>query len=104
MTFRYARDKWVKKIIGFDAFGDFPMEGLNREDDLSFASTHDDESGGAGITKKVLSGILSGKGFSNWSYLKAMWPILCQSMQKERLWTYIIITFRYDVYEPTKSH
>ena len=51
-----------RKIIGFDAFGNFPDEGLTRQDDIDFANSHDDDSGGPGISKERLTALLKVKG------------------------------------------
>ena len=66
-TFRHMIETTEsRKIIGFDAFGSFPSEGLSRIDDLEFAATHDNESGGAAISVKTLRQFLDQKGFTNY--------------------------------------
>ena len=51
--------KTKKRIFGFDAFGNFPISGL--EDDIKFAKKHDKQIG-LGISKKLLSNNLKNSG------------------------------------------
>ena len=70
-TFRHILETAEsRKIIGFDAFGDFPMGGLERSDDVDFASTHDGKSGGAGISDQDLAGVFRAKCFMNFDLVK----------------------------------
>lgn len=69
-TFRHMLEtNESRQIIGFDAFGSFPSEGLSRKDDLDFAATHDSESGGPGIAVETLSRHLDQKGFGNYQLI-----------------------------------
>lgn len=104
MTFRHALETdESRKVIGFDAFGQFPTKGLVRADDLSFASTHDNDSGGPGIDKEMLSTRLSEKGFTNFELIKGN---VAESLHEyfmahdyERI---SLLHLDMDVYEPTK--
>ena len=103
MTFRHALETAEsRKVIGFDAFGDFPLEGLSRGDDLSFASTHDDESGGAGIAKEMLASFLTQKHFTNFDLIKGnvadTLPKYFKTHEHERI---SLLHLDMDVYEPT---
>lgn len=70
-TFRHVLETAEsRKIIGFDAFGDFPSDGLSRPDDIDFATTHDDQSGGPGISTEELSKLLTAKGFGNFELVR----------------------------------
>lgn len=70
-TFRHALETAEsRKIIGFDAFGDFPTNGLTRSDDMEFAATHDEKSGGGGISDRDLTVIFNTKGFENFDLVK----------------------------------
>jgi hypothetical protein len=70
-TFRHAMETAeARKIIGFDAFGEFPNSGLVRADDIGFATTHDDKSGGAGISDLDLAEVFQSKGFGNFEFVK----------------------------------
>ena len=104
MTFRYVLEtSESRKVIGFDAFGDFPIEGLTRADDVSFASTHDDESGGPGISKEMLETCLSQKGFTNFELIKGdvanSLPEYFMTHDYERI---SLLHLDMDVYKPTK--
>ena len=104
MTFRHTLETAEsRKVIGFDAFGDFPTKGLVRGDDLSFAATHDDESGGAGISKEMLADSLSQKGFTNFELVKGdvtnSLPEYFKAHDYERI---SLLHLDMDVYEPTK--
>lgn len=53
-----------RKLVGFDAFGSFPREGLALDSDLSFIESFE-EAGGDGLTREEVGGLLAGKGFTN---------------------------------------
>ncbi|MCB2074519.1 MAG: class I SAM-dependent methyltransferase [Novosphingobium sp.] len=53
-----------RKIVGFDAFGSFPRDGLALDSDLSFIDRFE-EAGGDGLTQEEVSILLDDKGFSN---------------------------------------
>ena len=104
LTFRHALETAEsRKVIGFDSFGDFPTEGLVRGDDLSFATTHDDESGGPGIDKEKLADLLFQKGFTNFELIKGnvanSLPEYFKLHDYERI---SLLHLDMDVYEPTK--
>lgn len=70
-TFRHVLEtQESRKIIGFDAFGDFPSDGLSRDDDIDFAATHDEQSGGPGISPEELGKLLAAKGFGNFELVR----------------------------------
>lgn len=70
-TFRHALEtQESRKIIGFDAFGDFPSTGLSRPDDIDFAATHDEQSGGPGISPEELTTLMTAKGFGNFELIR----------------------------------
>lgn len=105
MTFRHVLETpESRKVIGFDIFGDFPLEGLSRDDDLSFASTHDDKSGGAGISKENLASFLTQKHFTNFELIKGnvadTLPKYFKIHEHERI---SLLHLDMDVYEPTKK-
>lgn len=69
-TFRHCLETpESRKIIGFDAFGDFPTAHLSRNDDIDFAATHDLQSGGPGISQVELSSLLEAKGIGNFDLI-----------------------------------
>ena len=69
-TFRDALENdHSRKIVGFDAFGEFPTEGLNVEDDRKFV-THFENAGGFGLSEVELKDLLDNKGFENFDLVK----------------------------------
>jgi hypothetical protein len=53
-----------RKLVGFDAFGNFPRDGLALESDHSFIARFED-AGGDGLTRAEVAELLAAKGFSN---------------------------------------
>jgi hypothetical protein len=104
-TFRHALEtQESRKIIGFDAFGDFPQDGLIRADDVDFAETHDDQSGGPGISVKKLTEFLGAKGFGNFeliqgNVLETISPYFA-AHDYEKI---ALLHLDMDVYAPTKA-
>ncbi len=69
-TFRDSLENdFSRKIIGFDAFGEFPTDGLKVEDDLKFVERFE-QAGGHGLSREELHGLLVSKGFENFSLVK----------------------------------
>lgn len=60
----YLENATSRPIIGFDAFGHFPQEQLQTEDDRAFAERFEGSSG-VGILPDTLNDCLSDKGFGN---------------------------------------
>jgi len=64
-TFRDALENdYSRKIVGFDAFGRFPTDGLKVDDDLTFIEKFEG-AGGHGLSKDEVSALLEVKGFEN---------------------------------------
>lgn len=59
---------FARKIIGFDAFGDFPLEKLETSEDLDFVKNFE-AAGGAGLSAVEVENILSNKGFDNFELI-----------------------------------
>ena len=69
-TFRDALENdYSRKIIGFDAFGSFPISNLKVKDDLNFVEKFED-AGGHGLSDNEISNILNSKGFENFNLVK----------------------------------
>ena len=69
-TYRDALENdYSRKIVGFDAFGEFPTEGLNVKDDLEFIDTFE-TTGGYGLDIEEVSTLLNLKGFKNFQLIK----------------------------------
>jgi hypothetical protein len=64
-TFRSTLENdFSRKIVGFDAFGKFPVDKLSMKEDLDFIDVFEGE-GGEGLRKSELAGILEEKNFKN---------------------------------------
>lgn len=69
-TFRDALENdYSRKIVGFDAFGEFPTENLKVEEDLAFIEKFEG-AGGYGLKADEVDDILSKKGFGNFELVK----------------------------------
>ena len=69
-TFRDALENdYSRKIVGFDAFGAFPISNLEIQDDLDFIEQFEN-AGGHGLSDDEIEDILSSKGFENFSLIK----------------------------------
>ena len=69
-TFRDALENdYSRKIVGFDAFGEFPTSNLKVQDDLSFIEKFEG-AGGYGLSEEEVTDVLSSKGFENFNLVK----------------------------------
>lgn len=69
-TFRDALENdFSRKIVGFDAFGEFPTDRLKVEDDLKFVERFEN-AGGNGLSEDDLRDILERKSFQNIDLIK----------------------------------
>ena len=69
-TFRDALENdYSRKVVGFDAFGEFPKDNLEVEDDLAFIERFED-AGGHGLNEDEVKNVLSTKGFKNFELVK----------------------------------
>ena len=69
-TFRDALENdYSRKIVGFDAFGEFPTDNLEVADDLAFIERFD-SAGGLGLKDSEVEDILLTKGFENFELVK----------------------------------
>tara|TARA_B110000977_G_scaffold164757_1_gene211499 strand:+ start:110 stop:787 length:678 start_codon:yes stop_codon:yes gene_type:complete len=69
-TFRDTLENdFSRKIVGFDAFGEFPTSDLKAQDDLSFIEKFEG-AGGPGLSKEEVADVLSSKGFENFNLVK----------------------------------
>ena len=69
-TFRgVLENEYSRKIIGFDAFGQFPTDNLESDDDLSFIDGFE-AAGGAGLERSEMQGVLDLKKFGNVELVK----------------------------------
>ncbi len=69
-TFRDALENdFSRKIVGFDAFGEFPTDNLEVKDDLDFIEKFE-STAGQGLSKEEVDGVLASKGFENFELVK----------------------------------
>ena len=69
-TFRDALENDLsRKVVGFDAFGEFPTDKLKMKDDINFIEEFKYD-GGNGLNKEELTEILTSKGFENFNLIK----------------------------------
>jgi hypothetical protein len=102
-TFRHAMETAEsRKIISFDAFGDFPSSGLDRKDDIDFATTHDQQSGGPGISAAKLTALFEAKGFRNFELVPGdVNNTLKKYFEKNAYEKIALLHLDMDVYAPT---
>ena len=91
-----------RKIFGFDAFGQFPREGVESNADQSFIDRFQ-SAGGAGISKEDLEAAFAFKGFSNIELVKGdVFTTIPAALEKEPQLRIALLHLDMDVYEPTR--
>ena len=101
LTFRdLLLKKKIKKIYGFDPFGKFPKQKIQK--DQKFATQHD-KGTGLGISEKKLKTYLIKKKFKNFSLIKGdILKTLPKFLNKNKKLKISFLHLDMDVYEPTK--
>ena len=90
-----------RKVIGFDAFGEFPHD-LESENDKKFVAQFEG-AGGFGISKKELEEHLERKGFSNFELIKGdILQTLPHFLENNPALKIALLHIDVDVYEPSK--
>ena len=104
-TFRHLLEtQESRKLIGFDAFGNFPEHGLSREADVEFAATHDELAGGPGIARDDLRRLLGAKGFGNFDLVEGnVLETLIEYFSANEHERIALLHLDMDVYEPTMA-
>lgn len=102
-SFRHALEsEKSRRILGFDAFGKFPLNQHNLESDKGFIEKFE-TAGGEGIIKSDLEKVLAAKGFGNVDLVEGdifdTLPIFLKENPSSR---FSLIHFDLDVYAPTK--
>lgn len=102
-TFRNALEcDDSRKIIGFDAFGKFPTEQLNVDEDIDFIERFEN-AGGDGLDVSEVEQILVQKGFSNIELRKGnVFDTLPQFLQDNPELRIALLHLDMDVKEPTE--
>ncbi len=101
-TFRNALENdFSRKIIGFDAFGKFPREGLSLTFDKDFISAFED-AGGDGLSLAEAEMLLARKGFENISLSQGnVFETLPAYLEKYPATRIAFLHLDMDVKEPT---
>ena len=101
-TYRDALENdFSRKIVGFDAFGEFPTNGVKLADDLEFIERFEG-AGGHGLDKDEIASVLTNKGFGNFELVKGnvfdTLPLYLERHPETRL---AFLHLDMDVKEPT---
>ena len=101
-TFRRALENdFSRKIVGFDAFGKFPTDNLEHDDDAEFIESFEN-TGGDGLSQDEVEAILRGKEFANVDLWKGNIFDTVPSYLKQNPQTRIaLLHLDMDVEEPT---
>ena len=90
-----------RKLIGFDAFGGFPVSGT--AEDVEFINQFETQSG-VGIDEKEMDYALKAKGFSNYELIKGnILETLPEYIKKTPQLKIALLHIDVDVYEPAKK-
>ncbi|MTI43562.1 macrocin-O-methyltransferase TylF [Roseibium hamelinense] len=101
-TFRDALENdFSRKIVGFDAFGEFPTDGLQVEDDLKFIKEFEGK-GGHGLAIEELKALLEDKSFENFELVRGnVFDTLPAYLEKHPETRLAFLHLDMDVKEPT---
>lgn len=91
----------ARRLIGFDAFGEFPTTSESLQESLDFAKEHDSEAG-LGISKKELTELLREKGIGNFQlHAGDVFDTLPAYLAENDHQKLALLHLDMDVYEPT---
>ena len=101
-TFReLIENESSRKIVGFDAFGSFPREGLSKDEDLAFIEKFE-QAGGDGLSEEEVESVLERKGFGNFALQKGdIFESLPSYLKKFPATRISLLHLDLDVKEPT---
>jgi hypothetical protein len=101
-TFRYGlENSYSRRIVGFDAFGRFPREGLTQESDNRFIEEFE-SAGGAGLGLDEVQRVLDRKGYSNIQLVKGnVFETLPTFIERHPETRIALLHLDMDVREPT---
>lgn len=101
-TFRdLLENDYSRKIIGFDAFGEFPIKGLKEEDDLKFIKSFETEAGD-GLKENEILSLVKNKGFENIELVKGnIFDTIPKFLKKNPETRLSFLHLDLDVKEPT---
>ena len=101
-TFRDALENDLsRKIVGFDAFGEFPTDNLAVSDDLEFVEKFE-AAGGHALDENQVHRVLSSKGFDNFFLVKGnVFDTLPKYLEENPETRIALLHLDMDVKEPT---
>lgn len=102
-TFRDALENdYSRKIVGFDAFGEFPTNNLEVQDDLKFIKKFE-VAGGHGLSEEEVADVMHSKGFENFILVKGnVFDTLPKYLSDNPETRLAILHLDMDVKEPTE--
>jgi hypothetical protein len=102
-TFRHLLEaERSRKIIGFDAFGEFPRNEGNTDSDYGFIDQFE-RAGGDGLSLQETLDVIQGKGFTNVELIKGdILETLPKFLAEHPEYRFAALHFDMDVYSPTK--
>ena len=90
-----------RKILGFDAFGEFPTNKIKVQDDLAFIEKFED-AGGHGLGEEEVENVLLSKGFENFKLMKGnVFDTIPEYLSKNPETRLALLHLDLDVKEPT---
>lgn len=90
-----------RQLIGFDAFGSFPRDGITSAADQNFIE-HFETAGGEGISRRDLEGLLDAKGFTNTELVEGnIFDTVPRFLAERPAAKIALLHLDLDVYEPT---
>ncbi|WP_010543684.1 TylF/MycF/NovP-related O-methyltransferase [Sphingomonas elodea] len=105
MRFASFRDilenAYSRPLIGFDAFGSFPREGIEEREDQRFIDRFE-ATGGQGISRADLEALLAAKGYANTTLVEGnVFSTLPDFVTAQPALKIALLHLDMDVYEPT---
>lgn len=102
LTFRHILENDSKrKCVGFDAFGEFPLENVASTSDIDFIQSFQN-AGGDGLTVDALKAICSRKNFINYQLIKGnVLETFLSYLSQNSCCKISLLHLDMDVYEPT---
>lgn len=92
----------TRKMFAFDAFGDFPVEGISEKSDREFIKNFYDE-GGNGLSQNEVETILTFKSINNVQIIKGdVRETFLVFLETHKHIRFNLVHLDMDVYEPTK--
>ena len=94
-------NQFSRKIVGFDAFGKFPTEQLQLDDDKSFIDRFE-QAGGDGLSREEITAIMQRKGYQNITLVEGnVFDTLDEHLEANPATRIALLHLDMDVKEPT---